>query len=121
MQPFRRARAAIPDSSSATTACWWSIPSSAKQRAQVAALVEPQITYDHILEVNLGSRLVRVVYLPGHTGGDSVVYIPDANVVFAGDLAWNQRIPNLIDATMSAWVETLDRMVAAHPNATFIP
>ena len=94
---------------------------TAEQRAQVAALVEPQITYDHILEVNLGSRLVRVVYLPGHTGGDSVVYIPDANVVFAGDLAWNQRIPNLIDATMSAWVETLDRMVAAHPNATFIP
>ena len=94
---------------------------TAEQRAQVASLVEPQITYDHIVEVNLGSRLVRVVYLPGHTGGDSVVYIPDANVVFAGDLAWNQRIPNLIDATTSAWIETLDKMMAAHPNATFIP
>ncbi|HWY71738.1 MAG TPA: MBL fold metallo-hydrolase [Terriglobales bacterium] len=94
---------------------------TAEQRAQVASLVEPQITYDHILEVNLGSRLVRVVYLPGHTGGDSVVYIPDANVVFTGDLAWNQRIPNLIDATTSAWIETLDKMMAAHPNATFIP
>ena len=92
-----------------------------EQRAQVASLVEPQIVYDHILEVNLGSRLVRVVYLPGHTGGDSVVYIPDANVVFAGDLGWNQRIPNLIDATTSAWVETLDKMLAAHPNATFVP
>ena len=92
-----------------------------EQRAQVAALVEPQIAYDHLLEVNLGSRMVRVVYLPGHTGGDSVVYIPDANVVFAGDLAWNQRIPNLIDATTLAWIETLDKMLAAHPNATFIP
>jgi len=92
-----------------------------EQRAQIASLVEPQITYDHILEVNLGSRLVRVVYLPGHTGGDSVVYIPDANVVFAGDLGWNQRIPNLIDATTSAWIETLDNMLAAHPNATFVP
>ena len=94
---------------------------TAEQRAQVAALVEPQITYDHILEINLGSRLVRVVYLPGHTGGDSVVYVPDVNVVFAGDLAWNQRIPNLIDATTSSWIETLDKMTAAHPNATFIP
>lgn len=94
---------------------------TAEQRAQVAALVEPQITYDHILEINAGSRLVRVVYLPGHTGGDSVVYIPDANVVFTGDLEWNQRIPNLIDATTSSWIETLDKMIGAHPNATFIP
>jgi glyoxylase-like metal-dependent hydrolase (beta-lactamase superfamily II) len=92
-----------------------------EQRAQVAALVEPQITYDHVLQVNLGSREVRIVYLPGHTGGDSVVYVPDANIVFTGDLGWNQRIPNLIDATTSAWVETLDKIVAAHPNATFVP
>ncbi|HWC20552.1 MAG TPA: MBL fold metallo-hydrolase [Terriglobales bacterium] len=92
-----------------------------EQRAQVAALVEPQIAYDHVLEVNLGSRLARVVYLPGHTGGDSVVFVPDANVVFAGDLAWNQRIPNLIDATTSDWIETLNRMLAAHPAARFVP
>ena len=92
-----------------------------EQRALVAALVEPQITYDHALEVNLGSRLVRVFYMPGHTGGDSVVYVPDANIVFTGDLGWNQRIPNLIDATTSAWIETLDKMIAAHPDATFIP
>ena len=94
---------------------------TAEQRAQVAALVEPQITYDHLLEVQLGERLVPVVYFPGHTGGDSVVYVPDANVVFTGDLGWNQRIPNLIDATTSAWIETLDKIIAAHPNATFIP
>lgn len=92
-----------------------------EQRAQVEGLVEPQIVYDHTLEVNLGSRIVRVLYFPGHTGGDSVVYDPDANVVFGGDLAWNQRIPNLIDATTSAWIETLDKIIAAHPQATFIP
>ena len=92
-----------------------------EQRAQIAALVEPQITFDHMLEVNLGSRVVRIVYFPGHTGGDCLVYIPDANVVFAGDLAWNQRIPNLIDATTSAWIESLDKIIAQHPDATFIP
>src|SRR5215472_5077017 len=94
---------------------------TAEQRAQVASLVEPQLTYDQILEAHLGSRLVRVVYFPGHTGGDSVVYVPDANVVFTGDLAWNQRIPNLIDATTSSWIETVDKILAAHPGATFIP
>ena len=94
---------------------------TAEQRAQIAALVEPQITYDHVLEVNLGSRSVHVVYFPGHTGGDSAVYIPDANVVFMGDLGWNQRIPNLIDATTSSWIETLDKITTLHPSATFIP
>lgn len=94
---------------------------TAEQRAEVASLVEPQITYDHILEVDLGSRLVRVVYFPGHTSGDSVVYLPDANIVFTGDLGWNQRIPNLIDATTSAWMDTLDKIIARHPNAAFVP
>ncbi|MBV8205284.1 MAG: MBL fold metallo-hydrolase [Acidobacteria bacterium] len=94
---------------------------TAEQSAMVAAFIEPQITYDHILEVSLGRRVVRVVALPGHTGGDSVVYVPDADVVFAGDLAWRQRIPNLIDATTSAWIETLAAMLKAHPSATFIP
>ena len=94
---------------------------TAEQRALVAALVEPQITFDHTLEINLGTRAVHVFYMPGHTGGDSVVYIPDTDVVFAGDLAWNQRIPNLIDATTSLWIESLDKIIAAHPNATFIP
>lgn len=92
-----------------------------EQRATVAALVEPQITYDHIMQIDLGGRVARIVYLPGHTGGDSVVYIPDANIVFTGDLSWTHRIPNLIDATTSAWVETLDKIVAAHPNVTFVP
>ena len=94
---------------------------TAEQRAQVGSLVEPQIVYDHLLEINLGNRFARVVYFPGHTGGDSVVYIPDANVIFAGDLGWNRRIPNLIDATTSSWIETLDKIVARHPDATFIP
>lgn len=94
---------------------------TAEQRAQVASLVEPQIVFDHILEVNLGNRVARVVYFSGHTGGDSVVYIPDADVVFTEDLGWNQRVPNLIDATTSSWIETIDKIVAKHPNATFIP
>lgn len=94
---------------------------TAEQRALVAALVEPQITYDHAIDLHLGSREVYIAYFPGHTGGDSVVSIPDANVVFTGDLGWNQRIPNLIDATTSSWIETLQLMVKKYPAATFIP
>ena len=47
--------------------------------------------------------------MPGHTGGDSVVSIADAGVVFCGDLLWRQTLPNLIDATTSDWLKTLSQ------------
>ena len=94
---------------------------SDQQRARVEALVPPDETYDQAMDVYLGARRVHLRYLPGHTGGDTVVFVPDANVVFGGDLVWQKHLPNLIDATTSAWIETLDRMLAAHPNATFVP
>jgi glyoxylase-like metal-dependent hydrolase (beta-lactamase superfamily II) len=56
----------------------------------------------------------------GHTGGDSVVIIPDADVVFGGDLVWQRHLPNLIDATTSDWVKTLEKLLADHSSATFV-
>jgi glyoxylase-like metal-dependent hydrolase (beta-lactamase superfamily II) len=56
----------------------------------------------------------------GHTGGDSVVVIPDANVVFGGDLVWQKHLPNLIDASTAPWIKTLDTLLSEHPSATFV-
>ena len=46
-----------------------------------------------------GTREVLLRAFPGHTGGDTVVYDPESNVVFCGDLFWNRTLPNLIDAS----------------------
>ena len=70
-----------------------------EQKARVDALVLPQLTYDDGVHLYLGSRMLTVRFLLGHTGGDSVVFVPDANVVFAGDLFWKTHLPNLIDAS----------------------
>jgi cyclase len=91
-----------------------------EQKARVEALVPPDETYDQAMDVYLGTRRVHLRYLPGHTGGDTVVFVPDANVLFGGDLIWQKHLPNLIDATTSAWVETLDHILQVHPNATFV-
>jgi glyoxylase-like metal-dependent hydrolase (beta-lactamase superfamily II) len=48
--------------------------------------------------------------LPGHTGGDSVVFVPDAKVAFAGDLFWRQTSPNTIDASSKPWITTLETL-----------
>ena len=91
-----------------------------EQKATVEALVLPDETYTDAVDIYLGTRQVQVRYMLGHTGGDSVVIVPDADVVFGGDLVWQRHLPNLIDATTSEWVKTLEKLLADHPSATFV-
>ena len=72
----------------------------------VEALVLPDEVYSDAVDIYLGARQIQVRYMLGHTGGDSVVAVPDADVVFAGDLIWQKHLPNLIDATTGEWVKT---------------
>ena len=91
-----------------------------EQKAMVEALVLPDEVYSDAVDIYLGARQIQVRYMLGHTGGDSVVIVPDANVVFAGDLVWQKHLPNLIDATTSDWVKSLEQLLADHPSATFV-
>ena len=92
-----------------------------EQKSMVESLGSPNIVYDHGVEVLLGSVIVQVDYFRGHTGGDSVVFIPSANVVFGGDLFWNQTLPNLIDASTEPWIATLEQIRKRAPSAAFVP
>ena len=60
-------------------------------------------------------------HLPGHTGGDVLVYVPDAKVMFTGDMGWSKTLPNLVDATVNHWIPSLDLILSNHPGAKFIP
>jgi cyclase len=91
-----------------------------EQKAMVEALVLPDEVYSDAVDIYLGARQIQVRYMLGHTGGDSVVTVPDADVVFAGDLVWQKHLPNLIDATTSDWVKTLEKLLADHPSGTFV-
>jgi glyoxylase-like metal-dependent hydrolase (beta-lactamase superfamily II) len=91
-----------------------------EEKTMVESLALPDMLYTEAVDIYLGSRLVQVRYMLGHTGGDSVVIVPDANVVFGGDLVWQKHLPNLIDATTSDWVKTLEKLLAEHPSATFV-
>jgi glyoxylase-like metal-dependent hydrolase (beta-lactamase superfamily II) len=92
-----------------------------EQKAMVESLVAPSLVYDHGMSVLLGSVAVQISFYPGHTGGDSAVFIPSANVVFGGDLFWNQTLPNLIDASTEPWIGTLADILKRAPSATFVP
>lgn len=52
-----------------------------------SAIVVPDRTFDDAATIDLGGRVVVLRHLGrGHTAGDVVVDVPDAAVVFAGDL-----------------------------------
>jgi cyclase len=90
------------------------------QKASVEGLTGPQVAYDGALDLYLGARRIDVRYFPGHTGGDSVVLIEDANVVFCGDLFWRHTLPNLIDASTADWIATLATLTKTHAGAAFV-
>jgi len=52
-----------------------------------ARIVVPEHTFSSAGVVDLGDRYVELAHLGrGHTAGDAVIRVPDADVVFAGDL-----------------------------------
>ena len=69
---------------------------------------------------DLGSRRVEVAHLGrGHTDGDLVVVVPDADVVFAGDLIESAGPPSFgQDAVSDEWAGTLDGLVGLMTERT---
>ncbi len=63
--------------------------------------------------VDLGGRRVEIAHLGrGHTDGDLLVVVPDANVVFAGDLIESSGPPSYGgDSHPQEWASTLDGLV----------
>ncbi|WP_028970313.1 MBL fold metallo-hydrolase [Sphingomonas sp. URHD0057] len=75
-------------------------------RSRIEALPLPDLVTDTDLTVWLGARKVMVRTVLGHTGGDLTIFIPDANVLFAGDMLWRKIPPNLIDGSVKEWAAT---------------
>jgi glyoxylase-like metal-dependent hydrolase (beta-lactamase superfamily II) len=89
---------------------------------KTVTLTNPTVTFSTgTVHLYLGQREIVLFTLPGHTGGDVLAYVPDANVVFTGDLGWSKTLPNLVDATVNDWITSLDKLLAQYPTAKFIP
>lgn len=96
---------------------------TAERRAQVETLALPDVVTDKDLTVWLGSRRVDIRTVHGHTGGDLAVSVPDAKVLFCGDMLWRRVSPNTIDGTVSQWIDTVasfQRLPDAS-ETTFVP
>jgi glyoxylase-like metal-dependent hydrolase (beta-lactamase superfamily II) len=80
----------------------------------------PSTTFEDALTIHLGAREVDVRFLGrGNTGGDAVVWIPDATVLAAGDLIVSPY-PYGIGSFIGEWIDTLGR-VEALGATTIVP
>jgi len=94
-----------------------------EMKAQIETLPLPDVTTDKDLAIWLGGRKVVVRTMLGHTGGDLTVYVPDAKVLFAGDMLWRRIPPNLIDGSVAEWQATNTAFIAMPDSAhvTYVP
>ena len=92
-----------------------------EQKQMVESLGLPTLVYRDGVRLDLGGRRLLVRVMPGHTGGDSVVIVPEASVVFTGDLFWDHTLPNLIDADTSQQIASDDAFLKDYPDAVFVP
>lgn len=86
-------------------------------------LVMPDETYQGEKTINLGGKQVVLHELTGgHTRGDQIVFLPDAQVLFTGDLVENHFFPILFDqdASTTRWIEELTFLMQLSP-ATVVP
>jgi glyoxylase-like metal-dependent hydrolase (beta-lactamase superfamily II) len=84
----------------------------------IPGLTWPTISFPDEISVWLGRREVRVMLVGrGHTAGDVVVLVPDAGVVFAGDLVVNKIAPYCGDAHINEWLTTLDNLAELQAQA----
>jgi glyoxylase-like metal-dependent hydrolase (beta-lactamase superfamily II) len=71
-------------------------------------------------EVDLGDRSLILVPRRGHTDSDVSIEVPDARVVFCGDLVWNGMFPNYVDAAPSRLASEV-RVLRAGGATTYVP
>ncbi|WP_181782329.1 MBL fold metallo-hydrolase [Pseudonocardia pini] len=67
----------------------------------------PDRTFTGVESLDVGGREVRLIQVgPAHTPGDTLVHVPDARLLYAGDILF-------VGGTPIAWAGPLDRWIAA--------
>jgi glyoxylase-like metal-dependent hydrolase (beta-lactamase superfamily II) len=84
----------------------------------IPGLTWPTLAFAKEMTLYLGKREVKLMQLgAGHTSGDIVAWVPDAGVMFTGDLIEYHSACYCGDAHLRAWPQTLNAIRAFDPKA----
>src|SRR5512141_1628408 len=83
----------------------------------VPGLTWPTLVFERHMTLWLGKLQVEIMQLGrGHTKGDTVVWLPQEQILFSGDLVEYDATPYTGDAYLSDWPATLDAIAALRPE-----
>ena len=94
-----------------------------RDKAEGTFLQGPTETFSADYTVELGAYRIEVRYLgPSHSAGDVVVWLPNQDLVIAGDMAFHERmLPIFEDTYILDWLETWDNEFEALEATYVIP
>jgi glyoxylase-like metal-dependent hydrolase (beta-lactamase superfamily II) len=72
----------------------------------------PTRTFERRLDLEVAGRSVELIEVgPAHTRGDTIVHVPDARVVYTGDILFIGGTPIVWAGPLSNWVAACDLML----------
>jgi glyoxylase-like metal-dependent hydrolase (beta-lactamase superfamily II) len=81
----------------------------------------PDRTFSGEESVDVGGREVRLIQVgPAHTPGDALVHVPDARLLYAGDILFVGGTPIAWAGPIDRWIAALDRILDMDV-ATIVP
>ena len=85
---------------------------------EIPGLTWPNTTFSEAMTVYLGKRKVEIMHLGrAHTAGDAVVWVPDAEVMFTGDIVEYHSACYCGDGYFNDWADTLNNIAGFDPVA----
>ncbi|WGW06031.1 MBL fold metallo-hydrolase [Tropicibacter oceani] len=85
---------------------------------EIPGLTRPTTTFSERMTVYLGKRRVDILHVGrAHTAGDAVVWVPDQEVLFTGDIVEYHSACYCGDGHFSDWGDTLDNVAMFEPQA----
>lgn len=89
-----------------------------KGHETIPGLTWPTTTFSDRMTVYLGNRKVEIMHLGrAHTAGDAVVWVPDEQVMFTGDIVEYRSACYCGDGHFGDWDDTLDAVEFFSPDA----
>ena len=85
---------------------------------EIPGLTWPTITFSNAMTVYLGKRRVDIMKLGrAHTAGDAVIWVPDQEVMFTGDIVEYHSACYCGDGHFQDWLAALSNIAAFEPKA----
>ncbi|WP_038015068.1 MBL fold metallo-hydrolase [Terasakiella pusilla] len=75
-------------------------------------------TFDSEFELKIGGEIIKVLHFgQAHTPGDSLVFMPEKEIIFSGDIIYVERILGVgSQSNAKSWISVFEQLAALKPK-----